>query len=76
MGIRSEQSRKFLAKSDYTAHRESACHTLGESQHIRRHAAGQIVTLECEPLAGTSDTGLYFIDDKQHVVDIAQFART
>ena len=74
VGTRSEQSRKFLAESDHAAHRESACHALGESHHIRRHAAGQIVTLECEPLAGTSDTGLYFIDDEQRVVDIAQFA--
>ena len=63
-GNRGEQRGQFGAEGNHAAHRETTANALGESNDVRGHTAGKILTLEGEPCSGASDAGLHFVDDE------------
>ena len=71
VGTRGEQRGQFGAEGNHAAHRETTANALGESDDVRGHTAGKILTLEGEPCSGASDAGLHFVDDEERLMFVA-----
>lgn len=71
VGTRGEQRGQFGAEGNHAAHRETTANALGESDDVRGHTAGKILTLEGEPCSGASDAGLHFVDDEERFMFVA-----